>query len=210
GAVALLLPGDSAPDGGPVVGPTVSASPTASRPRALRLSDLLYAADVPKKDPQHRWSTSAEWTGSLYVPTCGAGTDEEEDPFGRSAGMVVGYNGNPEIGGNELTSTARAEQVMDFPSPESAQEFFAEIKGYAERCPGIKITRPGIGDAALAFTWKTPRSVHPQRSKGVLVRRGPILVIYGDFRNEGPELATLDDHLKDARRMVERLKSLGY
>lgn len=197
--------------------PVLTAPPTATVPATpLRLEDLIYAEDAAEGD-RTRWYTSTDKDGgSLFIPTCGAGTEEESDPLGNEIPGTerrfhIGYSGNLEQG-NEMTATSRGEEVIVFTDEAAARATMNDIVTWTGECGegGIDLSSPGIGDESLSAVWSEAGSPEPQRGNGVAVRQGRVIVVYGDIRNNGRPLATLADHERDARKMVDRLRSFGY
>ncbi|WP_106396262.1 hypothetical protein [Actinocorallia populi] len=204
-------PGRDAP---PPVLTTSSPAPVQETP--LKLKDLLYAEQA-AKGSRIRWYTSTDKDGgSLFIQTCGGGTEEESDPLGveipgTDRRFHIKYEGNLEPG-NEMTTTSRGEEVIVFTDEATARRTMNDITTWAGQCEkkSIVLGRPRIGDEAVSTVWTEPDSPEPQRTNGVAARQGRVIVVYGDLRNNGRPLATLADHEHDARTMVDKLKSLGY
>lgn len=215
----FLLPGGTEREAAPVLtppSPTATTSP-APRERPLRTTDLLYADDAAEAkaegDPQMRWDVSKEGSDYLAIRLCG-----ETDPFGEEGPLPGALDHRYEItyeGGtnypDERTAAQHDEQLLVFETEEGARatmEFIIRDAGSCGR--DTTIGRPAIGDEAISSDWALDEK-DSQYVKGVVARKGRVIVAYGDFRNPaGPELASLDDHERDAREMVEKLASFGY
>lgn len=88
------------------------------------------------------------------------------------------------------------------------------IVRYEQSCHGQGATfaRLAIGDGATRATRVEHQSSAPitATENAVAVRQGSVIAVYWDMRNNGPKLASISDHERDARKMAARLRGLGY
>ncbi|GAA2738803.1 hypothetical protein [Actinocorallia aurantiaca] len=201
----------------PVLTPPTVTSSAPPQGRPLELKDLLYGEKAAKGDPR-RWYVNTEKDGGwwLSIQLCGGYEPGEGDPFSRripgtEQRFDINYDGRLKLD-DKVALTSRGEQVIVFADEAAARRTMGDIVGSARECGRTEavLGRPGIGDESLSVVGTFPDEPEPQRNNGIVVRQGRVIVVYGNQRNGGRPLATLSDHEHDARKMVDKLKSLGY
>lgn len=187
----------------------VRLSPSPAARRALAVTDLLYGPTA-LKDRRH-WFVGAD--SGLKVPECHGeawNSDERDDPEGMVFRQDVDYDANPNRD-IERTMSKRGEDVFGFVDVTAARRITSRIVANAQGCgKGFTIRRPAIGDEAVAISSVSGSGSDRQTAHAVVVRKGTVIAVYWDLRNDAPPLTTMARHEQDARAMVARLCGLGF
>ncbi|GAA2718617.1 hypothetical protein [Actinocorallia aurantiaca] len=225
----FFLPGEAERETAPVLtpSPTATTSP-APQERPLKSEDLVHAEAATKGD-RKRWKIIETKWGPLDFPTCSGFSrpdtfhlfsDSESEIPDLETGLYIGYDGSgedlPHPGSDDggplwwSAGATLAEHVLVFADEATARSAMDHIVEATEACTPKEavVNHPAIGDEAISSVSTDPEIGD---AKGVAVRKGRVIAVYSDGRlPAGREQASLDDHERDAREMVEKLAAFGY